>query len=52
MNQLIADKKVYQRNKRQMARTAQGMTIVSTIAVLIDSARMAYAVLKRIATTS
>jgi hypothetical protein len=44
MNELIADKKVYQRNKPQMARTAQGM-MMSTIAVLIDSASWAYAVL-------
>jgi hypothetical protein len=45
MNELIADKKVYQRNKPQMARTEQGMMMMSTIAVLIDSASRAYAVL-------
>ena len=39
MNELIGDKKVYQRNKPQMARTEQGMMMMSTIAVLIDSAR-------------
>lgn len=45
MNELIADKKVYQRNKPQMARTAQGMMMMSTNVVLIDSASWAYAVL-------
>ena len=43
MNQLIPDKQAYQVNKRRMAWTALGMMIVSTIAVLIDPARMAEA---------
>ena len=43
MNELIPDKQVYQANKRRMAWTALGMMIVSTIAVLIDPARMAEA---------
>ena len=41
MNDLIPDKQAYQLNKRGMAWTALGMMIVSTIAVLIDPARMA-----------
>ena len=43
MNELIPDKQAYQVNKRRMAWTALGMMIVSTIAVLIDPARMAEA---------
>ena len=43
MNELITDKQAYQVNKRRMAWTALGMMIVSTIAVLIDPARMAEA---------
>ena len=43
MNELIPDKQAYQLNKRRMAWTALGMMIVSTIAVLIDPARMAEA---------
>ena len=43
MNELIPDKQAYQLNKRWMAWTALGMMIVSTIAVLIDPARMAEA---------
>ena len=43
MNELIPDKEAYQVNKRRMAWTALGMMIVSTIAVLIDTARMAEA---------
>jgi cell division protein FtsW (lipid II flippase) len=43
MNELIPDKQAYQVNKRRMAWTALGMMIVSTIAVLIDPARMAKA---------
>ena len=43
MNELIPDKQAYQLNKRRMAWTALGMMIVSTIAVLIDTARMAEA---------
>ena len=43
MNDLIPDKQAYQLNKRRMACTALGMLIVSTIAVLIDPARMAEA---------
>ena len=43
MNELIPDKQAYQGNKRRMAWTALGMMIVSTIAVLIDPARMAEA---------
>ena len=40
MNELIPDKQAYQVNKRRMAWTELGMMIVSTIAVLIDPARM------------
>jgi len=43
MNELIPDKQAYQVNKRRMAWTALGTMIVSTIAVLIDPARMAEA---------
>ena len=43
MNELIPEKQAYQVNKRRMAWTALGMIIVSTIAVLIDPARMAEA---------
>jgi hypothetical protein len=43
MNELIPDKQAYQVNKRRMAWTALGMMIVSTIALLIDPARMAEA---------
>ena len=43
MNNLIPDKQAYQLNKRRVAWTALGMMIVSTIAVLIDPARMAEA---------
>lgn len=43
MNEMIPDKAAYQRNKRRMAWTALGMMIISTIAVLIDPARMAEA---------
>ena len=43
MNELIPDKQAYQVNKRRMAWTALGMMIVSTIAVLVDPARMAEA---------
>jgi hypothetical protein len=43
MNELIPVKQAYQVNKRRMAWTALGMMIVSTIAVLIDPARMAEA---------
>jgi len=43
MNEMIPDKKVYQTNKRRMAWTALGMMIVSTVAVLLDPARMAEA---------
>ena len=43
MNDLIPDKQAYQLNKRRMAWTALGMMIVSTIAVLVDPARMAEA---------
>ncbi len=42
-NELIPDKQAYQVNKRRMAWTALGMMIVSTIAVLIDPARIAEA---------
>ena len=41
MNELIPDKQTYQTNKRRMAWSALGMMIISTIAVLIDPARMA-----------
>jgi hypothetical protein len=43
MNELIPNKKTYQTNKRRMAWSALGMMIISTIAVLIDPARMAEA---------
>jgi hypothetical protein len=43
MNEMIPDKKTYQTNKRRMAWTALAMMIVSTVAVLIDPARMAEA---------
>ena len=43
MNDLIPDKQTYQTNKRRMAWSALGMMIISTIAVLIDPARMAEA---------
>ena len=43
MNDLIPDKQAYQLNKRRMAWIALGMMILSTIAVLIDPARMAEA---------
>ena len=43
MNDLIPDKQAYQLNKRRMAWTALVMMIVSTIAVLVDPARMAEA---------
>ena len=43
MNDLIPDKQAYQLNKPRMAWTALGMMIVSTIAVLVDPARMAEA---------
>ena len=43
MNELIPDKQTYQTNKRRMAWSALGMMIISTIAVLIDPARMAEA---------
>jgi hypothetical protein len=43
MNELIPDKQAYQVNKRRMAWTALVMMIVSTIAVLVDPARMAEA---------
>jgi len=43
INELIPDKQTYQTNKRRMAWSALGMLIISTIAVLIDPARMAEA---------
>ena len=43
MNDLIPDRQADQLNKRRMACTALGMMMVSTIAVLIDPARMAEA---------
>ena len=43
MNDLIPDKQAYQLNKRRMAWIALGMMILSTIAVLIDPARLAEA---------
>ena len=43
MNGMIPDKKTYQANRRRMAWAALGMMIVSTVAVLIDPARMAQA---------
>ena len=43
MNEMIPDKETYQTNKRRMAWSALGMMFISTIAVLIDPARMAEA---------
>ena len=43
MNEMIPDKQTYQTNKRRMAWSALGMMIISTIAVLVDPARMAKA---------
>ena len=43
MNELIPDKQTYQTNKRRIAWSALGMMIISTIAVLINPARMAEA---------
>lgn len=43
MSELIPDKQTYQTNKRRIAWSALGMMIISTIAVLIDPARMAEA---------
>ena len=43
MNETIPDKEVYQTNRRRMCWAALSMMIVSTIAVLIDPARMAEA---------
>ena len=43
MNELIPDKQAHRLNKRRMAWTALGMMIVSTIAVLVEPARMAEA---------
>ena len=43
MSELIPDKQTYQTNMRRMAWSALGMMIISTIAVLIDPARMAEA---------
>ena len=40
MNDLIPDRQADQLNKRRMACTSLGMMMVSTIAVLIDPARM------------
>ncbi len=43
MNELVPDKLGYQINKRRMAWSALGMMIVTTIATLVDPARMAEA---------
>lgn len=43
MNEMIPDKKTYQVNRRRMAWAALGMMGISTLAVLIDPARMAQA---------
>ena len=43
MNETIPDKEAYQTNRRRMCWAALSMMIVSTIAVLIDPARMAEA---------
>jgi hypothetical protein len=40
MSDLNPDNQAYQLNKRRMAWTALGMMIVSTIAVLLDPARI------------
>ena len=43
MNELVPDKLAYQINKRRMAWSALGMMVVTTIATLVDPARMAEA---------
>ena len=43
MNELVPDKMAYQINKRRMAWSALGMMVVTTIATLVDPARMAEA---------
>ena len=43
MNELVPDKLAYQVNKRRMAWAALGMMVVTTIATLVDPARMAEA---------
>ena len=43
MNELVPDTLAYQINKRRMAWSALGMMVVTTIATLVDPARMAEA---------
>ena len=43
MYELVPDKLAYQINKRRMAWSALGMMVVTTIATLVDPARMAEA---------
>ena len=43
MNELVPDKRAYQINTRRMAWSALGMMVVTTIATLVDPARMAEA---------
>ena len=43
MNELVPDKLAYQINNRRMAWSALGMMVVTTIATLVDPARMAEA---------
>ena len=43
MNELVPVKLAYQINKRRMAWSALGMMVVTTIATLVDPARMAEA---------
>ena len=43
MNETIIDKETYQANRRHMCWVALGLMVVSTIATIIDPARMAAA---------
>ena len=43
MNETIIDKETYQSNRRHMCWVALGLMVVSTIATIIDPARMAEA---------
>ena len=43
MNETIVNKEVYQANRRHMCWVALGLMVVSTIATIVDPARMAEA---------
>ena len=43
MNEIIPDKKIYQKNRRYMAWVALAIMIVTTIAVLVSPGRFASA---------